>query len=269
LTQTIRSDNVGVPQELRSRARLGDFLANCAQCGNALAPGDRFCAVCGRPVSGVSAATATAPPPLMPGVPTPTSGKAIASLICGVFFFILPASIAAVVLGHLSLSEIKKSAGRVQGHGLAIAGLVLGYMGLAVIPFAIIAAIAIPNLLRARINANEASAISALRVITTAEVSYQQEHRDQGFTCDLRELRSAGKIDASLATGTRNGYALTLDQCSAGESGAAVQKYHVVARPLRRNQTGRRTFCSDESAVIRASSSDSADACFEGGQTLE
>jgi len=142
-------------------------------------------------------------------------------------------------------------------------------MGLAVIPFAIIAAIAIPNLLRARINANEASAISALRVITTAEVSYQQEHRDQGFTCDLRELRSAGKIDASLATGTRNGYALTLDQCSAGESGAAVQKYHVVARPLRRNQTGRRTFCSDESAVIRASSSDSADACFEGGQTLE
>ena len=187
----------------------------------------------------------------MPGVPAPTSGKAIATLICGLFFFILPASIAAVVLGHLSLSEIKKSAGRVQGQGLAIAGLVLGYMGLAVIPFAIIAAIAIPNLLRARISANEASAISALRVVTTAE------------------LRSAGKIDASLASGTRNGYALTLDQCSAGESGAAVQKYHVVARPLRRNQTGRRTFCSDESAVIRASSGDSADACFEGGQILE
>ena len=84
----------------------------------------------------------------MPGVPTPTSGKAIASLVCGVFFFILPASIAAVVLGHLSLSEIKKSAGRVQGQGLAIAGLVLGYMGLAGIPFAIIAASAIPNWLR-------------------------------------------------------------------------------------------------------------------------
>ena len=55
----------------------------------------------------------------------------------------------------------------------------------------IIAAIAIPNLVRARMAANEASAVSALRVITTAEVSYQQEHRDQGFTCDLRELRSA------------------------------------------------------------------------------
>src|SRR6185295_12280343 len=108
------------------------------------------------------------------------------------FFFILPASMAAVALGHLAVSEREKSPGRVEGHDVAIAGLVLGYMGLAVIPFAIIAAIAIPNLLRARINANEASAISALRVITTAEVSYQQEHRDQGFTCDLRELRSAG-----------------------------------------------------------------------------
>ena len=205
----------------------------------------------------------------MPGVPAPTSGKAIASLICGLFFFLLPASIAAVVLGHLSLSEIKKSAGRIQGQGLAIAGLVLGYMGLAFIPVAIVAAIAIPNLLRARISANEASAVSALRVVATAEVSYHQDHPEKGFTCDLHELRSAGKIDASLASGTKNGYVLTLDQCLAGESGAAVQKYHLVARPLRRNQTGVRSFCSDESAVIRASSGDSSHACFEGGETLE
>lgn len=243
-------------------------MASCVQCGNTLASSDRFCAVCGRPVPGVSAAIA-APSPLTPGVPSLTSGKAIASLICGVFFFVLPASIAAVVLGHLSLSEIKKSAGRIQGQGLAIAGLVLGYMGLAVIPIAIIAAIAIPNLLRARIAANEASAVSALRVITTAEVSYQQEHRDKGFTCDLRELRSAGAIDGSVASGLKNGYVIKLENCSAGDEGAAVQKYQVIARPLRRNRTGRRTFCSDESAVIRADLSDSVEACLESGKTLE
>jgi len=65
--------------------------------------------------------------------------------ICG-FLFPFLLSIAAIILGHLSLSEIKKSAGRVTGQGLAIAGLVLGYLGIVTIPvILIIAAIAIPN----------------------------------------------------------------------------------------------------------------------------
>lgn len=93
----------------------------------------------------------------MAPVESHTSGKAIASLICGIFFFILPAAIVAVILGHLSCSEIGKSLGRIRGRGLALAGLILGYFGVAFIPFIlIIAAIAIPNLLRARIAANEA-----------------------------------------------------------------------------------------------------------------
>ena len=53
-----------------------------------------------------------------------------------------------------------------MGDGMAIAGLVLGYIGFAAIPFIlIIAAIAIPNLLRARMAANEASAVGSLRTI--------------------------------------------------------------------------------------------------------
>lgn len=242
-------------------------MSNCAQCGNALTPNDRFCAICGRAAPGFS--SATAPPTWAPGMTAPTSGKAIASLICGVFFFVLPSSIAAVVLGHLSLSEIKKSAGRIQGRGLATAGLVMGYIGLAFIPFLIIAAIAIPNLLRARIAANEASAVSALRSITTAEVSYQQEHPDKGFTCDLQELKSDGKIDTNLAGGTRNGYRFSLRNCSASEQGAAFQRYQIIAQPLRRNQTGTRLFCSDESAVIRSDSLESSETCLESGKILE
>jgi hypothetical protein len=43
--------------------------------------------------------------------------------------FAFPLSILAIIFGHLSLSEIRKSAGRLKGEGMAIAGLVLGYVG--------------------------------------------------------------------------------------------------------------------------------------------
>jgi hypothetical protein len=68
--------------------------------------------------------------------PTETSGKAIGSLICGLFFLFFPIAIVAIVLGHLSLSDIRKAAGRLTGQGVAVAGLVLGYLGVAFIPFA-------------------------------------------------------------------------------------------------------------------------------------
>jgi type IV pilus assembly protein PilA len=241
-------------------------VALCAQCGNALGSGDRFCAVCGRVVTPLAATPAA---PLPPGVPPPTSGKAIASLICGVFFFMFPASIAAVVLGHLSLSEIKKSAGRIQGQGLATAGLVLGYLGLAFVPLLIIAAIAIPNLLRARITANEAAAVASVRDIVAAELDYNQAHPEIGFTCDLNELNSTGKIDSDVASGTKYGYKFYLRNCSLGESGTQVQTYELIARPLRYNQTGVRSFCANESAVIKTVSNVSPEACLADGQPLE
>jgi len=247
-------------------------VANCAQCGNALTSTDRFCAVCGRAVVQFTPSPTPTPTieiPFSPGIPAPTSGKAIASLICGVFFFMLPASIAAVVLGHLSLSEIKKSAGRIQGQGLATAGLVLGYLGLACIPLLIIAAIAIPNLLRARIAANEAMAVASVRAVVAAELDYNQAHPEIGFTCDIGELVSTGKIDGDLAKGTKHGYKFSLQNCALGQSGTQAQTYEVLATPLRFNQTGVRTFCSNESAVIKAQSSASPSACLGSGQPLE
>jgi Domain of unknown function (DUF4190) len=69
------------------------------------------------------------------------------------FLFPLPCSIVAVILGHLSLSDIRRSAGRLAGRGVAIAGLVFGYVGLWFVPILLIAAIAIPNVLRAKIAA--------------------------------------------------------------------------------------------------------------------
>jgi hypothetical protein len=105
----------------------------CVACGNIFAADDRFCRVCGRVVCPVSP-VAIANVPLTPAAPAQTSGKATASLVCGLLFFIAFAFVAAIVFGHLALSEIRRSAGRLKGEGLAIAGLVLGYAWMVSIP---------------------------------------------------------------------------------------------------------------------------------------
>lgn len=209
------------------------------------------------------------PPPPIPGAPAETSGKAIVSLVCGLLFLFFPASIAAIILGHLSLSEIKKSAGRLQGQGVAIAGLVLGYAGIAFIPVVlIIAAIAIPNLLRARMAANESSAVASVRTLTAAEITYASSHRDAGFTCSLSDLAGEQLISGELASGKKSGYVFELAACSSEAAGGANVKFQVVAYPLTPNQTGVRAFCSDESAVVKVDSGGSAQGCLENGTVL-
>jgi len=238
---------------------------SCAACGNSIAAGDRFCRVCGRSVPGVPVAQPIGTQ-LMPGAPAETSGKAIVSLVCGLLFFVPLAFVAAIVFGHIALSEIRKSAGRLKGDGLAIAGLVLGYLGVVFIPIMlIIAAIAIPNLLRARMAANEASAVAGVRTLNVAEIAYSSEHPDTGFTCVLSDLSSLN--DNKLASGLRNGYQFELSGCTAGEGGAIV-KYQVVAYPITANTTGVRAFCSDESSVIKVDASGSRQGCLENGETL-
>jgi type IV pilus assembly protein PilA len=172
----------------------------------------------------------------------------------------------AIILGHLSLSEIKKSGGRLGGRGLAIAGLVLGYAGIAFIPMIlIIAAITIPNLLHARIAANEASAVSSLRILGTAELSYAASHPEAGFTCSLTDLSRDNLISGDLASGRKTGYTFELANCSAEPPGAMNTKFRVVAYPQRSNQSGRRAFCSDESQVIKVDEGGSAQRCLEDG----
>jgi type IV pilus assembly protein PilA len=261
-------------------------MAICPQCGNAVDPNARFCAVCGRdlmgpPVQTVYQPTAASTPYAAPLASPQTSGKAIASLILGIFFLFIPTAILAIIFGHLSLSDIKKSAGRLQGRGMAITGLVLGYAGLAFIPvILIIAAIAIPNLLRARIAANETSAVRAVRDIVTAEITYQTSNPDVGYTCRLQSLGGASDsctpspdraclINDELASGRRHGYSFELLNCTAEQAGGPMVRYQVVAYPENKNATGRRVFCSDETGVIRFDKSGSAEQCLASGPPLE
>ncbi|HYL63461.1 MAG TPA: DUF4190 domain-containing protein [Candidatus Methylomirabilis sp.] len=185
-------------------------------------------------------------------------------MICGIVsVIILPffASIPAVILGHISLSEIRKSAGRLQGKGMAIAGLVMGYFSVAFIPFLlIIAAIAIPNLLRAKMAANETSAVSALRTYNAAIDAYAQRCQNTGFPASVQDLGpgtgecqgGANLLDPFLAqpAGIRSGYRFFYSPGPADSTGHVVS-YTITADPVVENTTGGRHFFIDESGVIR------------------
>jgi len=131
----------------------------------------------------------------------------------------------------------------------------------------IIAAIAIPNLLRARIAANESSAVQSLRTINTAQVTYQSTYPTVGFTNTLASLgppTAAGcsgitptSVNACLldwilsnATATpKSGYMFT-DPVVTAAGGINVD-YEVDGTPAAVGQSGVRGFCSNSDGVIR------------------
>ncbi len=129
----------------------------------------------------------------------------------------------------------------------------------------IIAAIAIPNLMRARMSANEASAVGSVRSINTAEISYNATYSNLGFATSLPYLggpagaacvpstSSGCFIDSSLSTGTKSGYKFTLAIGSSPVVGGTTPSYSISASPVTANQTGTRYFCSFEDAVVRSS----------------
>jgi hypothetical protein len=249
----------------------------CPKCGVSLQEGSQFCDRCGAPVTvPINPAGAQVTVPAGSGE---TSGKALGSMITGIVGLILfPAAIAAIILGHMSQSEIRRSNGRLQGAGMALAGLILGYAVIAFIPIIlIVAAIAIPNLLRARIAANESSAVHSVRQIHAAEVTYYLANPGTGYTCTLSDLAGNARsssmsiakarlIDDGLASGTKAGYQFVVQNCVRPEQGEG--KYQVVAYPVSRNQSGVRAFCSDETGVIKFDAGGSPDDCLANGEPL-
>jgi len=123
----------------------------------------------------------------------------------------------------------------------------------------IIAAIAIPNLMRARIAANESSAVASIRTINTAEVIYLTAFPTTGFPTALASLGGAAPctpavataclIDNVLATGAKSGYNFATSSYNT-VSGANVN-YTVGAGPTSANRTGVRGFCANDDGVIR------------------
>jgi type IV pilus assembly protein PilA len=137
----------------------------------------------------------------------------------------------------------------------------------------IIAAIAIPNLLRSRMAANEASAVGSIRTMNTAAITYNSTYGN-GFPPSLSAIGTTGTgavsctnaqlLDSVLTAGTKSGYTFNLvagaataltsasSSCSGGYG--YPDGYVVTATPITTGTTGQRAFCSDASGVIRFNS---------------
>jgi prepilin-type N-terminal cleavage/methylation domain-containing protein len=133
----------------------------------------------------------------------------------------------------------------------------------------IIAAIAIPNLLRSRIAANQASAVGSLRTLNTAEITYATTY-NVGYTAYLGYLgpptsgnptsTAAGLIDSVLSGGTstgnssvKSGYQFTYSAGSTDASGR-TNTYSITATPTTVGTTGTNFYYTDMSGVIRQNS---------------
>jgi prepilin-type N-terminal cleavage/methylation domain-containing protein len=125
----------------------------------------------------------------------------------------------------------------------------------------IIAAIAIPNLLRSRIAANESSAVGSLRSVNTAQVTYSSTFPTQGFADTLTKLgppaappptsAASGLVDGVLGCGaqpcTKSGYQIQVN----GAAATPRTDYSAVAKPATQNQSGTRGFCTSTDGVVR------------------
>lgn len=146
-------------------------MSVCGACGAELGAGSRFCSRCGAVASGEPEATATdasappeqaaaptgasaasPPPPPPPATPPPvvqspepptpvvvmqqgpsTSGFAIASMVLGILWLYWIGSILALVFGYVAKGQIDRSGGALGGRGMAIAGIVLGWIGVGIL----------------------------------------------------------------------------------------------------------------------------------------
>jgi prepilin-type N-terminal cleavage/methylation domain-containing protein len=127
----------------------------------------------------------------------------------------------------------------------------------------IIAAIAIPNLLRAKIAANESSAAASVRTVVTANIEYSTSYPAAGYAASLSALgpsaatgcttpssTNACIVDWVLAQGTKSGYLVT----SVGSQAvnAANTQFVAAALPQTANTTGVKGFCAAEDGVVRS-----------------
>ena len=138
----------------------------------------------------------------------------------------------------------------------------------------IIAAIAIPNLLRSRIAANQASAVGSLRTLNTAEITYATTY-NSGYTATLGNLgppaagsnptaTAAGLIDSVLSGGTatatlsvKSGYTFVYTPAGTDASGR-IDTYGITATPITVGTTGTNYYYTDMSGVIRQNSTSTA-----------
>lgn len=129
----------------------------------------------------------------------------------------------------------------------------------------IIAAIAIPDLMKSKMAGNEASAVGSLRQYVTACISYSNTNPNQGYPANLSLIGPAGEglVDAVLApagggsTASKSGYNFTYAPGPADASGR-INSFTFDARPVAYDKTGKRSFFLNDEGVIRFTTANQA-----------
>lgn len=171
----------------------------CPHCGHQFTLSDQYagtttaCPACGKPVTVPTKASAAVPPPMPglggqyqkpPAAETPT--LAIVSLVLGILSFVCLGpflGIPAIITGHLAYSRIKRSQGALGGAGLALAGLIVGYLSCVffIVVVGIGSAIMLPALSRAREAAIRSSCQNNLKQVGLVLKMFSNEQKDQLF----------------------------------------------------------------------------------------
>jgi type IV pilus assembly protein PilA len=129
----------------------------------------------------------------------------------------------------------------------------------------ILMAVAIPNYMNMRSQANETAALEELRTINSAEIQYQTNFPANGFSCGLAPLggdpksgppspQAAQLIPADLASGYKSGYLFNVVNCTkvTVNNQDVYTSYEVTAVPQSVGKTGHRGFCMDQTGEIKA-----------------
>jgi type IV pilus assembly protein PilA len=239
----------------------------CPQCQLPNPVGTSYCARCGAalqaapyaPMGGTVAATG------------PQKGLATTALVLGILSPLLACvgvgfvtALVALILGIVAMVKAGRAPGVYGGKGAAIAGVVLGAVTLLMLP--IVAAIAIPSLLRARVSANESAAIGDLRTVISAEAAYQSANAGYYDTLECLGTPSScipsysGPVflDPVLASGAdKTGYRRTFHagapassaEGSESRSPSSMESFAYTMVPVSK-QTGVRGFCGDATGRI-------------------
>ncbi len=178
-------------------------------------------------------------------------GLAITSLVLGIIGIptlglCFVGGIAGIALGVVALNKAKTNPAQYAGKGIAIAGIITSALSMLIAIPGIIAAIAIPNLIKSQQAAHETAAINEVITIGKAQILYSVTRGNGKFT-NLRTLGAEGLIDAALAAGEKGGYLLTSEPVEGSEP-----MFDTTAKPVQGGTfgTGTRSFGSNESFIV-------------------
>jgi type II secretory pathway pseudopilin PulG len=212
-----------------------DVATFCGNCGNASTSEERYCTKCGNALNAPTPTSETPAEPITPTaippeatIPAPalypqdgntapffrqqtTNGLAIASLVLGIVWLWCLGSILALVFGYTARRQIARSNDEQKGRGLATAGIVLGWVGIAGF-IALTVVIAVPQFLGARERAQDGAAQSDLRNALTAEKTFYTD--TQTYTDNTASLTA---IEPSLPWNAVGGPQVSVGGVDAGD----------------------------------------------------